>query len=68
MSLVCITVFSLISFQTKGQYISWSFIQVQLIYTVVIISAVQHSDPVVHIHTSILSQIIFPHGLSQNIG
>ena len=33
-------------------------------YNVVIISA----DPVIHVHTSILFQIIFPHRPSQNIG
>ena len=45
-----------------------SFIEVELIYKVVIISAVQHSDSVIHIHTSILFQILFPDRLSQNIG
>ena len=32
------------------------------------ISTVQQSDSVVHIHTSIRFQILFPHRLSQNIG
>ena len=37
-----------------------SFTEVQLIYKVVIIAAVQQSDPATHIHISILSQILFP--------
>ena len=45
-----------------------SFIEVQLIYKVVIISTVQQNDSVIHVHTSILFQILFPHRLSQNIG
>ena len=44
-----------------------SFIEVQLIYKVVIISTVQQNDSVIHVHTSILFQILFPHRLSQNI-
>jgi len=35
-----------------------------LIYKVVIISAVQQSDSVIHAHTSILFQILFPYRLS----
>ena len=31
-------------------------------------SAVQPSDPVIHIYISILSEILFPHRLSQNMG
>ena len=45
-----------------------NFIEVRLIYKVVIMSAVQQSDSVVHIHTSILFQILFPHRLSHNTG
>ena len=45
-----------------------SFIEVELIYNVVIISAVQESDSVIHVHTSILFQILFTHRLSQNVG
>ena len=49
-------------------FIVLSFIEVQLTYIVVIISAMQQSDSVIHIHTSILFQIIFLHRLSQNFG
>ena len=45
-----------------------SFIEVQFIYRVVIISAVQQSDPVIPIHISIRSQMLFPHRLSQKTG
>ena len=49
-------------------FIFKSFIQVQLIYNVMTISAVQQSDSVIHIHTSILFQIPFPYRLLlQNI-
>ena len=41
-----------------------SFIDVQLIYKVVIIFAVQQSDSVTHMHISILFQIFFPYRLS----
>ena len=44
------------------------FVEVQLMYNVVIISAVQESDSVTHIHTFILSQILFPYRLSEHIG
>ena len=44
------------------------YVEVKLIYNVVIISAIQKSDSVVHVHASVLFQILFPHGLSQNIG
>ena len=46
----------------------FSFIKVQFIYKVVIISAVQQSDPVMYTHTTILSQILFPRRVSQNTG
>ena len=39
---------------------------VELIYSVVLVSGVQQSDPVVHIHTVILLQILFPCSLLQN--
>ena len=45
-----------------------SFIAVEMIYNVVTISAVQQSDSVMHVHTSILFQILFPHTLSQTTG
>ena len=38
-----------------------------LIYNVVFVSGVQHSDSVIHIHIYILFQILFPYRLSQNI-
>ena len=44
-----------------------SFIDVQLIDDVVIISAVQQSDSDVYTHPSILFQILFPCRLSRNI-
>ena len=47
---------------------SQSFIEVYLIYNVVMISAVQQSDSVIHGRTSILFQILFPHRWSQNMG
>ena len=37
-----------------------------MIYNVVLDSGVQQSDPVIHIHMSILFQILFPHRLLQN--
>ena len=43
------------------------FIEVQLIYNVVLISAVQQSDSVIHIHTFFFN-IVFHYGLSQGIG
>ena len=44
------------------------FIEVQLTYKTVIVSAVQQYDLIIRAHTSILFQIFFPHRLSQNIG
>ena len=41
-------------------------IRVQLIYNVVLVLGVQQSDLVIHIHISILLQIIFPYRLIQN--
>ena len=41
---------------------------VYLIYKVVMISAKQQSDSIIHVHTSILFQIPFPYRLAQNIG
>ena len=49
-------------------YLFISFIELQLFYKVVIISPIQQSDSAIHIHISILSQILFPYRLSQNIG
>ena len=43
------------------------FIGVELIYNVVLVSGVQHSDSVLHILTSALSQILFPWRLLQSI-
>ena len=37
-----------------------NFIEIELIFNVVIISAVQQSDSIIHIHTSVLFQV-FPH-------
>ena len=44
------------------------FLEVQLTYNVMINSRVQHSDSVIHIHTSILFSNYFPSILSQNVG
>ena len=49
-------------------FIFLTFMEVELICNVVIISAVHQSDSAIHVHTSILFQIIFSHRLSQNIG
>ena len=38
-----------------------------MINNVVLVSAVQQSDSVIHIHVSILFQILFPFRLLQNI-
>ena len=38
-----------------------------MIYNVVLVSGVQQSDSVMHIHVSILFQILFPFRLLQNI-
>ena len=43
------------------------YIGVQLINNVVLVSGVQQSDSVIHIHVSILFQILFPIRLLQNI-
>ena len=51
---------------TKKKYFKINFIGVQLIYNV-LVSAVQQSDSVMHIHVFTLFQIIFPHRLFKNI-
>ena len=38
-----------------------------MIYNVVLVSGVQQSDSVIHIHISPLFQILFPYRLLQNI-
>ena len=43
------------------------FIEVQLIYNVVPVSAIQQTDPVLHIYTFFFN-ILFHHGLSQETG
>ena len=43
-------------------------IEVELIYNTVLVSGVQHSDSVIHIHVSILFQILSPFRLLKNIG
>ena len=52
----------------SGKFIFLSFIEVQLIYKAKISDVVQQSDPVKHIHMSIVSEILFSHRLSQNTG
>ena len=44
-----------------------SFIGVQLIYNVALVSAVQQSESVIHIHISTLFQILFPYRSLQSI-
>ena len=41
-------------------------IEVQLTYNAMLVSSVPQSDSVVHVHVSILLQILFPHRLLQN--
>ena len=50
---------------TQGNFffIFKSFVEIYLIYKVVIISLVRQSDSVVNVHTSILFQILFSHRL-----
>ena len=43
------------------------YIGVSLINNIVLVSGVQQSDSVIHIHVSILFQILFPFRLLQNI-
>ena len=43
------------------------FIDVELIYNVVLMSAVQQSDPVIHIYVCMLFCILFHYGLSGDI-
>ena len=43
-----------------------NFIEVQFIYKVVVTSTEQQSDSAIHVHTSILFQLLFPHRFSQN--
>ena len=49
----------------KPHLFYFSFIEVQLIYKVVIISAIQQSDSFIHIPISILFQVLFLQRLSQ---
>ena len=42
------------------------YIGVYLIYNVVLVSGIQQSDSVLHIHMSILFQILFPYRLLQS--
>ena len=42
------------------------FIEVYLIYNVVLVSGIQQSDSVIHTHKSTLFQILFPYRLLQN--
>ena len=55
--LVCISRY----FEMKNFFFIFKdFIEVQLIYSVLIISVVQQSDSIMHVHTLILFQILFP--------
>ena len=38
-----------------------------MIYTVVLVSGIQQSDSVIHIHVNVLFQVLFPFRLLQNI-
>ena len=58
------------SFLWVGHFVFKSFfflIGIQLIYNVVLVSGVQQNDSIIHIHISILFQIIFPFRLLQSI-
>lgn len=44
------------------------FTAVELVYKAVIVSPVRQSDSEMRAHTAILSQILIPHRLSQNMG
>lgn len=66
-------VFILHSFFMFGWFVIYlfsfsSFIIAQLIYHVVVISAVPQSDLVIGINISILSKILSPHRLARNVG
>ena len=67
-----ISYIGIIPISSKSIFLSFfffkSFIEAQLIDNVVIIYAIQQSDSVIHVHTSMLFQILFPHRLSQNTG
>ena len=58
------------SFLWVGHFVFKSFflIGIQLIYNVVLVSGIQKNDSIVHIHISILFQIIFSFRLLQSIG
>ena len=43
------------------------FIEIKLIYNVVLVSGVQHSESVIYIHVPLLFQILSPYRLLQNI-
>ena len=58
----------LIKISTGCEICFLSFIEMQLIYKVVIISAAQQSDSVTHTDTFILFQILFPYRLSRMLG
>ena len=45
----------------------WNFIGIQLIYNVVLVSGIQQSESVIHIHVSTLFQILFPYKPLQRI-
>ena len=42
------------------------FIRVEFIYNVLLVSDVQHTDSVIHIHTFIIFQVLFPYRFLQN--
>ena len=48
----------------KQKILFLEFILLELIYNVVSISAVQHSDSVIHVYIHTLFHILFHHGLS----
>ena len=50
---------------TLGYFILFYFILFELIYSVVSMSAVQHSDPVTHVYVCSFSQNILHNGLFQ---
>ena len=55
------------SFAQKGSFYVFTYlIEIELTYNVVLMSAVQRSDSVRHLHIYILFHVFF-HGLSQDI-
>ena len=68
MNLLCLFGGAFFPFHFLFYFIFWKFIEAELIDSVVMFSAIQQCDSVIHIYTSIIFQILFPYRLSQNVG